>query len=95
MIALHFANVQLFLPVPLMDGFSFYVVDVEEKTLVVMDPAETSIHDDEMSVKHEGNVTQVLKMPRTVLRNHFADWDVLELGWSIIYAYNMNEPCDM
>ncbi|KAF7106126.1 hypothetical protein CFC21_106881 [Triticum aestivum] len=78
-----------------MDGFSFYVVDVEEKTLVVMDPAETSIHDDEMSVKHEGNVTQVLKMPRTVLRNHFADWDVPELGWSIIYAYNMNEPCNI
>ncbi|XBJ05319.1 hypothetical protein VPH35_024133 [Triticum aestivum] len=78
-----------------MDGFSFYVMDVEEKTIVVMDPAETSIHDDEMSVKHEGNTTLVLKALRKVLRNHFADWDVPELGWSIIYAYNMNEPCDI
>ncbi|XP_044402037.1 uncharacterized protein [Triticum aestivum] len=64
---------KLFLPVPLMDGFSFYVVEVEEKTLVVLDPAETSIHDDEMSIKHEDNATLVLKTLRTVLRNHFSD----------------------
>ncbi|XBH72988.1 hypothetical protein VPH35_100170 [Triticum aestivum] len=48
-----------------MDGFSFYVVEVEEKTLVVLDPAETSIHDDEMSIKHEDNATLVLKTLRT------------------------------
>ncbi|KAM3244998.1 hypothetical protein ACQJBY_056374 [Aegilops geniculata] len=78
-----------------MDGFSFYVVDVEDKTLVVMDLAETSIHDDEMSVKHEANATLVLKTLRTVLRTHFADWDVPELGWRIIYGYNMNEPCNI
>ena len=56
-----FKNVQLFLPAPMMDGFSFYVVDVAKRTLLGINPAETSIHDDEMSVKHEGKANLVLR----------------------------------
>ena len=64
---------KLFLPVEMMGGFSYYVVDVEERTLVVMDPTETSIHDDEMSVKHKVNANLVLRALRRCLSNHFAD----------------------
>ena len=39
----------------MMDGYSFYVVDVEEWNLLVMDPTETSVHNDKMKLKHEGN----------------------------------------
>jgi len=38
---------QLMLPVPMMDSWSLYVVDVE-KTLLVMDPCETSETIEEM-----------------------------------------------
>lgn len=86
---------KLFLPVEMMGGFAYYVVDIEERTLVVLDPTETSIHDDEMSVKHKVNANLVLRALRRCLSNHFADWYVPEDGWSVTYGYNMNEPCEM
>ena len=39
----------------MMDGYSFYVVDVEEWNLLVMDPTETSFHNDKLKLKNEGN----------------------------------------
>ena len=45
----------------MMDGYSFYVVYVEERNLLVMDPTETSVHNDEMKLKHEGNAYLVLE----------------------------------
>ncbi|KAI5000619.1 hypothetical protein ZWY2020_005208 [Hordeum vulgare] len=56
---------------------------------------ETSIHDDEMCVKHEGNAHIVLSGLRRILREHFADWYIAEDGWKVSFGYSMNEPCEM
>lgn len=86
---------KLFLPVRMMGGFSFYVVDIEERNLLVMDPTETSIVDDEMRVKHEANAHLVLRGLRRCIRALFADWYIPPGAWSVTYAYIMNEPCEM
>lgn len=49
------------LPVPMMDSWSLYVVDVEERTLLAMDPCETSEPEEEMRYKHEDNANFVLE----------------------------------
>ncbi|XP_044345902.1 uncharacterized protein [Triticum aestivum] len=80
-------QILLFLPVEMMGGFSYYVVDIEERTLVVLDPTETSIHNDEMSVKHKVNANLVLRALRRCLSNHFADcegcWIYLGHYWRV------------
>ena len=79
----------------MMEGFSFYIVDIEERNLLVKDPAETSIHDDEMRAKHELNANLVLRGLWRYIRAHFAVWYCPDDDWSVTYAYNMNEPCEM
>ncbi|KAE8803382.1 hypothetical protein D1007_20732 [Hordeum vulgare] len=90
-----FSRMLLSLHVPMMGGFSFYVVEVEERSLLIMDPVGTSIHDDEMCVKHEVNAHLVLRGLQRILREHFADWYIPEDGWKVSFGYNMNEPCEM
>lgn len=51
---------KLMLPVPMMDGWSLYVVDVEEMTLLVRDPCEASEPIEEMWYKHEDSANLIL-----------------------------------
>lgn len=60
-----------------------------------MDLVETSIHDDDMTVKHEVNINLVLRGLWRCIRSHFADLYCPEDGWSVMHAHSMNEPCEM
>ncbi|XBH73573.1 hypothetical protein VPH35_100659 [Triticum aestivum] len=66
---------KLMLPVPFMESWSLYVVDVEERTLLVMDPCETSEPINEMRYKHEDNANFILAGLRRCIHENIAGWE--------------------
>lgn len=86
---------QLMLPIPMMESWSLYVVDVEEQTLLVMDPCETSEPIEEMQYKHEDNAHFILAGLRRCIHENFPGWYVPAQGWRINYNVRMHESCEM
>lgn len=76
---------KLMLPVPYMNSWSLYVVDVEEKTLLVMDLCETSKAEEVMKLKHEDNANIVLEGLRRCIHANIAGWYVPSQGWRVLY----------
>lgn len=72
---------KLMLPVPMMGGWSPYVVDVEDRTLFVMDPCETSVYDDEMCITHEEIAELVLDGLRKCMQVNIAGCYVVHYIW--------------
>lgn len=88
-------NLQLMLPIPMMNSWSLYVVDTEEKTLLVMDPCETSSPKEVMKAKHEDNATLILEGLRRCIHANIAGWYVPSQGWRISYNTAMHGSCEM
>lgn len=89
------SDMQLMLPVPMMDSYSLYVVDVEERTLLVMDPCETSEPMSEVQYKHEDNANFILARLRRCIHENIPGWYIPAQGWTINYNVNMHESCEM
>lgn len=85
---------KLMLPVPMMDSWSLYVVDVE-KTLLVMDPCETSEPIEEIRYKHEDNANFILDGLRRCIHVNVSGWHVPAQGWTINYNVGMHESCEI
>lgn len=85
---------QLMLPVPMMDSWSLYVVDVE-KTLLVMDPCETSEPIEEIRYKHEDNANFILDGLQCCIHVNISGWHVPAQGLTINYNVDMHESCEM
>lgn len=75
---------KLMLPVPYMNSWSLYVVDVEEKTLLVMDPCETFKDEDDMKLKHKDNANIILEGLRRCFHANIAGWYVRSQGWKVL-----------
>ncbi|XBI66629.1 hypothetical protein VPH35_046162 [Triticum aestivum] len=86
---------KLMLPVPMMDSYSLYVVDVEERTLLVMDPCETSEPMSEVQYKHEDNANFILARLRRCIHENIPGWYIPAQGWTINYNVNMHESCEI
>lgn len=71
------------------------VVDIEERMLMVMDPCEKNVEDDEMCIKHEDNAKLVIKDLRISIHANIAGWHVPATGWKITYNYWMHPSCKM
>lgn len=71
------------LTVLMMDGWSLYVVDVEAKTLLVMDPCETSEPIEEMRYKQEDNAILIVEGLRHCIHANIAVWFLPATGWTI------------
>lgn len=82
-------------PVPMMDSWSLYVVDVEERTLLGMDPCETSEPPEEMQYKHEDNANIILEGLRRCIHANIPGWHVPSHGWSVIYNVGMHPSCEI
>ncbi|XP_037475770.1 uncharacterized protein LOC119353275 [Triticum dicoccoides] len=86
---------KLMLPVPMMESWSLYVVDVKERTLLVMDPCETSEPIEEMQYKHEDNANFILAGLRRCIHENITGWYVPAQGWTINYNVGMHESCEI
>ncbi|XBH69524.1 hypothetical protein VPH35_097374 [Triticum aestivum] len=86
---------KLMLPVPFMESWSLYVVDVEERTLLVMDPCETSEPINEMRYKHEDNANFILAGLRRCIHENIAGWYVPAQGRTINYNVGMHASCEL
>ncbi|KAM3354275.1 hypothetical protein ACQJBY_025127 [Aegilops geniculata] len=85
---------KLMLPVPMMESRSLYVVHVEEKTLLVADPCDTSEPEEEVRYKHEDNPNFILEGLHRCIHENFAGWYVPADGWRINYNILMHDSCD-
>jgi hypothetical protein len=65
------------LPVNHRECFSLYVVDFEDKHLLVMDPTETSETMHEMQCKHEAVAKKVLRNLRKCINELIYDWKII------------------
>lgn len=86
---------KLMLPVPMDNSWSLYVVDVEEKTLLVMDPCETSNPQEVMKHKHEDNANIILEGLRRCIHANIAGWYVPSQGWRVLYNVGMHPSCEI
>uniref|UniRef100_A0A3B6RQ32 Ubiquitin-like protease family profile domain-containing protein n=1 Tax=Triticum aestivum TaxID=4565 RepID=A0A3B6RQ32_WHEAT len=78
------------LPVPYHNSWSLYVVDVDEKTLLVKDPCETSNGEDAMKLKHEDNANHIIEGLRRCIHENIAGWYVPAQGWRVNYNVGMH-----
>jgi hypothetical protein len=76
------------------DGWALYVVDVEEKQLMVMDPVETSELPEEMMVKHEGAARRIVANLCKAIQVCIPGWEVSASGWNFSYNWLMHPSCD-
>ena len=86
---------KLMLPVPYHNSWSLYVVDVDEKTLLVMDPCETSNGEDAMKLKHEDNANHIIEGLRRCIHDNIAGWYVPAQGWRVNYNVGMHPNSKM
>lgn len=86
---------QLMLPVPMMESWSLYVVDAEERKLLVMDPCLTSGPIGQMQDKHEDNANFILAGLRRCIHENIAGWYVPAQGWRIEYNVGMHDSSTM
>lgn len=86
---------QLMLPVPYHNSWSLYVVDVDEKTLLVKDPCETSNGEDAMKLKHEDNANHIIEGLRRCIHENIAGWYVPAQGWRVNYNVGMHPNSKM
>ena len=86
---------QLMLPVPMMESWSLYVVDAEERKLLVMDPCLTSEPIGQMQDKHEDNANFILAGLRRCIHENIAGWYVPAQGWRIEYNVGMHDSSTM
>lgn len=63
--------------------------------MLVMDPCETTVDDDEMRIKHDNNAELVLNGLRKWIHANIAGWYVPATGWKITYNYGMHDRCKM
>jgi hypothetical protein len=76
------------------DGWALYVVDVEAKKVLVMDPAETSELPEEMMVKHEAAAKKIVANLCKAIEVCIPGWEVSESGWNYFYNWSMHPSCE-
>ncbi|XBI20955.1 hypothetical protein VPH35_062146 [Triticum aestivum] len=86
---------KLMLPIPMMESWSLYVVDAEERKLLVMDPCLTSEPIGQMQDKHEDNANFILAGLRRCIHENIAGWYVPAQGWRIEYNVGMHDSSTM
>ncbi|XP_037489421.1 uncharacterized protein LOC119368202 [Triticum dicoccoides] len=86
---------KLMLPVPMMGSWSLYVLDVEERALLVMDPCETSEPIQEMQYRHEDNANFILAGLHRCIHKNIPGWHVPAKGLRINYNVGMHDSCKM
>ncbi|XP_044338623.1 uncharacterized protein [Triticum aestivum] len=80
-------------PVDFMDCWSMYLLDKDEKTVMVLDPTETDAMD-EMRVKHESRAMKFQRRFCSLFNNFFSSGLVDIEGWKFLYPLvAQHDPC--
>ena len=83
------------LPFQHMESWSMYVVDIDMKTLLVMDPTETSEPSIEMVLKHHEQAHQMLLALERTIYECLPGFSVPSKPWEINFNVGMHPSCTM
>jgi hypothetical protein len=84
---------QLMLPVFLEESWSLYVVDVEKKHMLVMDPTDASRTHADMENKHGASAAKIRRGLRHTIHECFTGWHVSAMGWTTEYNVGTHPSC--
>jgi hypothetical protein len=84
---------QLMLPVYLEESWSLYVVDVDKKHMIIMDPTDASTTHADMQDKHEANALKIRRGLRRAIHECFTGWHVSARGWTTEYSVGLHPSC--
>jgi hypothetical protein len=84
---------QLMLPVQLDESWSLYVVDVEKRHMLIMDPTDASRTCADMETKHGANAVKLRQGLRRAIHECFTGWHVSAMGWTTEYMVGMHPVC--
>lgn len=84
---------QFWFPVDFMDCWSMYLLDKDEKTVMVLYPTETDVMD-EMRMKHESRAMKFQRRFCSLFNNFFGSGLVHIEGWKFLYPLvGQHDPC--
>ncbi|KAF7067056.1 hypothetical protein CFC21_072975, partial [Triticum aestivum] len=80
-------------PVDFMDCWSMYLLDKDEKTVMVLDPTDTD-EMDEMKIKHEGRAKKFQRRFCSLFNNFYGNGLIETEGWTFKYPLvARHAPC--